>query len=936
MLEALAHQNFAGKPLGVLSTSPELLAGERGGNKTAGGGATMGQTQYHVVPITHWDREWYLSYEEFRVKLVEMVDRLIPLLETDPAFKNFLLDGQTSAVDDYLEIRPEMRERLGELIRQGRIDIGPWYILPDEFLVSAESTVENLLLGRKMAHALGGCMQIGYLPDSFCHIAQMPAILRGFGIETAVVWRGIGGEPGEEKCEFAWEAPSGDRVLLHHLPTGGYGHNPITSPSPSELLQQFAKQREACEPRSVTGECLWTSGADHYDAHPLLPQHVATLHAQFDDVGVQMSRLQDFFAQVQARLTLSDCPTAQGELRFGYGWAFNLTGGVYSSRMYLKQANWQAQLQLERYLSPLNALIRQAGKPSRKALIDHGRKLLLQNHPHDSICGCSIDEVHDEMMTRFRKVDNLTRQLSATLCDELIPTDGACRRDDTSLLLFNPSPFERRSVVETEVAFHLASLKDGSFAHHQSPAEECHFSLLAEDGSSVPFEILGRREDFDEERPWGVSPIQIWSQKVRVRLRTPPVPALSWCQLRVVPQAETPTLWSQPHLTASGNSISNAHVRVEAQLDGTFEITDLDLGRTFRGQHVLEDGGDVGDEYNYSPPEKDLLHNSTDSTAFVSGVAVREGKLKQQLIVTGGMPLPVGVHDSRKRRSRELVNLDYTTTIELHADSSYVEFRTRIDNRSRDHRLRVRFSTGVESRNHFAHSPFALVERGPQRQDPDRYVRELPATVAPMQKLMLAADDRLGVALFSEGLPEYEWSPDGEVRLTLLRCVDALDRHDLATRAGGAAGHLNGRSTEGAQCIGSHDFRYGLRWFPAPWQEAWNEVARDAERFHLPFLLLRRKGKTPCTLPPSGVEVQPAGIFLSTYKEAEDLKGILVRLYNPTPDSRSAQLRFAQAPSKIERLRLDETEAVPLEFEGRELPLEFAGSEIVTLRLQYS
>src|SRR5215470_15429825 len=175
-----------------------------------------------MVPHTHWDREWYQPFQEFRGRLVRLMDRLIDVLEQDPAFTHFHLDGQTIVLEDYLEVRPRRRNALRQLIRARRIGIGPWYVLPDEFLVSGESLIRNLQIGHRLAAEFGAPAKIGYLPDEFGHTAQMPQILAGFGIDCAVVWRGVGSDVTETL--FTWEGLDGTQVLTVYLPLSGYSN----------------------------------------------------------------------------------------------------------------------------------------------------------------------------------------------------------------------------------------------------------------------------------------------------------------------------------------------------------------------------------------------------------------------------------------------------------------------------------------------------------------------------------------------------------------------------------------------------------------------------------------------------------------------------------------------------------------------------------------
>src|SRR5690606_39705816 len=154
-------------------------------SERAGGGA---RRRVDIVPHTHWDREWYASFQTFRLRLVDLLDELLPAMEADPSYAHFLLDGQLAVVDDYLAVRPEAAERLRRLVGNGRIAVGPWYTLPDEFLVSGETHVGNLQLGARVADRFGGPMAVGCLPDMFGHVAQMPQIRAGLGMPDAGVW----------------------------------------------------------------------------------------------------------------------------------------------------------------------------------------------------------------------------------------------------------------------------------------------------------------------------------------------------------------------------------------------------------------------------------------------------------------------------------------------------------------------------------------------------------------------------------------------------------------------------------------------------------------------------------------------------------------------------------------------------------------------------
>src|SRR5436309_12265645 len=196
----------------------------------------MPPTTVGIVPHTHWDREWYAPFQVFRARLVRLLDELLPLLEHDLSYARFLLDGQTVVVDDYLEVRPEAAETLRRLAATGRLSVGPWMVLMDEFMVSGETIVRDLQLGLRRAVELGGAMPVGYLPDMFGHIAQMPQILRLAGLEHAVVWRGV--PSAVDRTGFWWSAPDGSTVRAEYLPVG-YGNGAAVPDDAKALLARI-------------------------------------------------------------------------------------------------------------------------------------------------------------------------------------------------------------------------------------------------------------------------------------------------------------------------------------------------------------------------------------------------------------------------------------------------------------------------------------------------------------------------------------------------------------------------------------------------------------------------------------------------------------------------------------------------------------------------
>jgi alpha-mannosidase len=304
----------------------------------------------HVISHTHWDREWYLTHEQFRFRLVALIDRLLDLLDADPSYKYFHLDGQTIVLEDYLEIRPEQGTRLRKAIADGRILIGPWYVMPDEFLVSGESLVRNLLRGHRISREFGTAMPVGYLPDLFGHVGQMPQIWRQFGFDNTILWRGFGGA----SAEYWWDAPDGSQLLMMHLPPEGYCNATRIVFDPDAMMARAKEKVDFERGRTRTGQALLMNGVDHVEPHTAIPALVEQLSA-IPGQRARHSTLPDYVAAVRTAVETERpaLETIVGELRSGTDYA-NLLPGVLSARVYLKQQNAHVQTLLESYAEPLS------------------------------------------------------------------------------------------------------------------------------------------------------------------------------------------------------------------------------------------------------------------------------------------------------------------------------------------------------------------------------------------------------------------------------------------------------------------------------------------------------------------------------------------------------------------------------------------------------
>lgn len=392
----------------------------------------------YVVPHTHWDREWYARFEAYRVRLVRMMGKLLDLLERDEQFTAFTFDGHTIAIEDHLAVMPQDRPRIERLIKNDRLLVGPWYVLADYLLVSGESIVRNFQEGLRTSGELGRAMRVCYVADPFGHPAQMPQIARGFGYTTYVFARGVGDEGEELGSEFQWESPSGDRVLASHQ-VAHYDNALVLvgdgDEDPAALSRRVRRVlpdlMRKTVPYAQSRSLLFMVGTDHTEPYERLPEVVAVIADELRASAPRVTGMEAFAASLSTPPGVLSGEMIAGKYR-------PILRGVNSTRVWIKQANAECERLLLERCEPLDAV---AGGVARDALRSMWRTLL-ENHPHDSICGCGIDEVHDlDMAPRFDRVRREGQALVAELTRRLAGEGDAP-------IVWSALPWDRTAVAE--------------------------------------------------------------------------------------------------------------------------------------------------------------------------------------------------------------------------------------------------------------------------------------------------------------------------------------------------------------------------------------------------------------------------------------------------------------------------------------------------------
>src|SRR5258706_13595244 len=315
---------------------------------------------FHLIAHTHWDREWHLPRATFQARLVPMLDDVIERLQDAAGFRSFLVGGQTVLLEDFLRARPEREPDLKALVKTSRLQVGPWYVLPDELIPSGESLVRNLLLGAADAERLGGRLDVLYSPDAFGHPAVWPTLAREFGIKYGVVWRGLGGERGQERDLYHWRGPDGRDVLVWHLPPDGYEIGAALPADADRLPPPGHRVRPTLVERAAGKHIAVFVGADHHATHPQLVRLRDLLLELEPANAFRISRLDEFFQAAAEGGSAAAAPLAPGELRWSYRYTWTLHG-VHGTRSPLKLRHGEAELWLDPVAAAVAALARRYG-----------------------------------------------------------------------------------------------------------------------------------------------------------------------------------------------------------------------------------------------------------------------------------------------------------------------------------------------------------------------------------------------------------------------------------------------------------------------------------------------------------------------------------------------------------------------------------------------
>ncbi len=937
----------------------------------------------HVISGGHWDREWRLTATQSKLRLAQLVDNVLDILEREPSYKCFCLDGGAVVLEDYFSVRPENQERLKRLVEQKRIDIVPWYTLPETFTVAPECLIRNLLLGKKMAAQYGGAMKAGYTATSYGQTSQLPQIYRGFGIETAIFYRGM--NKFQLPSFFQWEGKDGSTLYVKRCTDEStranwlffvfypvvigkreinfdYTFNPAHEPvhmcdeglyerpfllakedysySTDHDTLEFAVQNimKQAVPDAVGRHLTGMHFDDNGEPYEFTAPMLEALNAVSPDMEIIQDRWDEYMDTLIAEA--KDLFVHKGELRYpAVIHGFNgLLGATHSSRVKLKLLNEQAESLLTHHAEPLASMAAMLGWRYPELLLAQAWQSLLQNHAHDSICGAAVDQAHEDMLYRFSQARCVAEEVAAGGSVELYKhIDLSCfQPGDYTITVFNTLNQPRKAILPVFIDLPRQVTAGGGgdpcTGLGGGAAQNIHYyDILDEQGRQCTFHTLSKDDVVvGVERVLDTPALQMPAKRHRILLEVD-APPMGYASYALRPRGpryiEKPeTRGDRPLLARENGVLENQFMKVTLNPNGTFDIESKVTGRHFKNLHYFTDNGEVGNAHFCIPPQRDRVVSSIGLSAHIHMLEGNE--LRGVIEVSLKLPIPKAAALDQGDRLSELVELPITYRLTLEKDCKYLKIRTRLNNQARDHKLKVNFPTGVATDEVSVESAFAVEQRCIQyTESGDNFEKFFP--YQPMQNFVDLSDGESGFAFLNKGMREYEMKDDAERTLA----VTLLRTHRAYMTANSQMTPDEFAKYTGLHSIGEHEYRYALYPHVGGWEQG--EVLQAAYA-HKAELRAVQGAPKPGTLPPtlSFIDVQPAdALMVSAFKQSEDGTGFILRIWNTGGKLVNATLQFALPVRTVERVMLDESPGTDLPLCDGKVRFDATPHQIVTLKL---
>ena len=842
----------------------------------------------HVIPHSHWDREWYFTTSRSKVYLMKDLGDVLNTLENDPEFKYFMVDAQGSLLDDYIKWRPQDKERISKLVNDGRLVIGPWYTQTDQLVISGESIVRNMYYGMKRCESFGKYMNVGYVPDSFGQSGNMPQIYRQFGIEDTLFWRGVSDDM-VKHTDYNWRGDDGSVVFTTQIPFGYYiGGNIPEEPEENEEFWQ-KECLEKAGGRSATRHIYFPNGFDQAPVRTNLPQLVKERNEKDPENEYVISCIEDYIKDVKSENP--ELEEVQGELVIAKH--MRIHKSIFSSRSDLKVMNTQIQNYVTNVMEPLLTISYNLGNEYPHEAVAEIWKLLFENAAHDSIGSCISDTANEDVYVRYKQARDIAVNL-VELHSRLIATN--VKNDaDMTFTAINTLPQKRKDTVIVKTY-----VPGGKFAIIDEKGNDVDYTIIK--SRDLTDYVLSQTIMLDPSRKFYV-PDQVL--EVTMAIKANDVPALGYVQYSIDTQKDS------HKETADKKVLENKYYTIEVEENGSLTIVDKANNVTYKNQGILVENGDDGDSFNYSPPRKDMevFSNESKCTVKISGSDIYD-----QAEIHFDMVVPADLDE--RAEGKVSVTMLVDMTVALRKDSKVIDFNVKVDNKGLSHRLCVLFDSQIVSAFNYADQQFGLIKR------PNYYEKEMklymesmnnktekkagiqelanwandqstwqepPISIEPTQSYVSLTDGKTGIAVIPQGVREYEVLDDSKIRLTLFRTYGFMGKENLIYRPGRASGERI-IETPAAQLLKEMEFNFGFTSYAGDINDSDIDTLAKQYNTNLEVYTYAKFLNGRLIFSQREIEGQNAKIHslfetegnlvVSAVKKAEEDDGYIIRLYN--------------------------------------------------------
>lgn len=866
----------------------------------------------HIVPHMHWDREWYFSTEESRILLVNNMKEIMDMLENNPDYPYFIMDGQTAILEDYLAVKPQDKERIKKLVEEGKLIIGPWYTQTDEMVVGGESIVRNLLYGIKDCGEFGDYMKIGYLPDSFGQSAQMPQILNGFDIKHSMFWRGCSERKGTGKTEFNWTSDDGSEVVVQMLPLG-YAIGKYLPTDIDALRKRMEKYFPVLDRGATTEHEILPNGHDQMPVQKNIFDVIEKLKELYPDREFFLSRYENIFEELEKE---SNRDTISGE--FLDGKYMRVHRSIFSTRMDIKAANARIEAKITNILEPLASISYSLGFEYHHGLIELIWKEIMKNHAHDSIGCCCSDKVHKEIMNRFllaeEKVDRLIEFYKRKITDSI-----SCEKALDKLTIFNLMPYEREEIIRAQIITKMKS-----------------FEMVNDEDIKLDFQVIHKEEidagliDRQIVHYGNYDPFMIYTIEFK-----DVVPAMGY-KTYLIKESE---FMIEKEYEAV-NKIDNDFYEIEVNENGTLKILDKKMNKTFDNVLLMENGGDEGDEYDFSPLVDEKLIFNTHVKAEYS---IKKNKFNNEIKISYRLDVPKNI-ESRKNNNIDGY-VDLNISINVPNDKARIDIVFDIDNQACDHRIRTYIPTNIASKFSVSDNQFGYIKRDVYDEAMDVWEKEgwdeRPDSIYPMLTFVGLSDEEHGVAVLTNSTREFEIVGEKfyTIAITLFRSVGFLGKEEMVRRPGRPSGIK--LPTPDSQLIGNITIDFAIATHEKSTLEA--NVANMAKQYLTPMVTYNKMPYNAMKLNDSEVitpysysllKQYDENLVLSVIKKAEKEEGLIIRMYNPNEYEESTNILFDRSIKEAVKANLNERKIEKINIEDSSIKVKCKKNQVQTILIK--